>query len=95
LNSQEELNQLFPFHIWTEHFTEERLRWKRDKPLHVLVLRVYKLDEPLEIPLLAEYNGCKSWIHLDIQLSEGIGMNPVMSEAEFIADHLRIAEIMS
>jgi hypothetical protein len=47
VNSQEDLNRLFPFHIWTEHFAEERLKWKREKPLHVLVLRVYKLAVPL------------------------------------------------
>lgn len=92
VNSQEELNQLYPFHIWTEHFAEERLKWKRNKPLHVLILRVYRLDVPLEIPLLDEYNGCKSWIKLNAELHENIIMNPVISETEFLAQSLRISQ---
>ena len=43
VSDQEKLNQLFPFHIWTENFTEERLKWKRKNPLHIMLLRVYTL----------------------------------------------------
>jgi hypothetical protein len=90
VNSQEELNRLFPFHIWTEYFAEERLKWKRTKPLHVLILRVYKLEEALELPILPEYNGCKSWISLNVELSEGISKNPVLSDEEFSRQKTKI-----
>jgi hypothetical protein len=83
VNSQEELNRLLPFHIWTEYFAEERLKWKRTKPLHVLILRVYKLEQALELPILPEYNGCKSWIGLNVELSQGISRSPVLSDEEF------------
>jgi hypothetical protein len=95
VNNQEELNRLFPYHIWTEHFAEERLRWKRTKPLHVLVLRVYKLEEPLEIPVMAEYNGCKSWIQLQTEMTEAISYKPVLPEAEFILQSDRIVHLLS
>jgi hypothetical protein len=95
VHSQEELHRLFPFHIWTEYFAEERLKWKRAKPLHVLILRVYQLVEPLEIPVLVEYNGCKSWIHLDIELPHEIMMNPILSETEFAAQNGLITALMS
>jgi hypothetical protein len=95
VNTQEELNRLFPKHIWTEHFAEERLRWKRNKPLHVLILRVYTLEEPLEIPVMAEYNGCKSWIRLQAELPESIALKPVLSEEEFTIQSAQIKDLLS
>lgn len=85
---QDELDLLFPFHIWTEYFAEERLKWKKLEPLHVLILRVYKLAEPLVIPVLPEYNGCKSWIQLQLDGSEAaltpnIKGNPVLTDEQF------------
>ncbi|CAM4273705.1 DUF1802 family protein [Paenibacillus alkaliterrae] len=82
ITNQETLNRLRDFHIWTDAFAEERLRWKRTKPLHLLVLRVYRLAEPLQIPMRPAYNGCKSWVILE----DGIAvrdMAPVMDEEAF------------
>jgi hypothetical protein len=95
VDSQEELNRLFPYHIWTEYFAEERLKWKRAKPLHVLILRIFKLARPIELPILEDYNGCKSWISLKMELPESIEMNPVLSETEFKARKSLITELLS
>ena len=46
----ETLARLDRFHIWTGAFADERLKWKRTKPLHVLILRVHALEEPVAIP---------------------------------------------
>ncbi len=77
----ETLKRLEGLHIWTEDYAEERLKWKKTKPLHVLVLRVYRLDEPQTIPLREEYGGCKSWIQLqDLNVSS---MIPVLDDEQF------------
>jgi len=77
----ETLQRLEGLHIWTEDYAEERLRWKKTKPLHVLILRVYRLDEPKTIPMRDSYGGCKSWIELqDIRASS---MEPVLEDEEF------------
>lgn len=55
------LSRLDRLHIWTPDYAEERLKWKRNKPLHVLLLRVFRLMEPIDLPFRDEYNGCKSW----------------------------------
>ncbi|MFF2480640.1 DUF1802 family protein [Paenibacillus sp. NPDC058071] len=65
INDQETLEKLREFHIWTDGFAEERLKWKRTKPLHLLLLRVYKLAEPIEVPMQPAYTGCKSWVQLE------------------------------
>ncbi|RAP75474.1 DUF1802 family protein [Paenibacillus montanisoli] len=79
---QETLNKLEDFHIWTESFAEDRLKWKRTKPLHLLLLRVSKLEKPLSLPMQDQYNGCKSWVNLPEELDVS-GAKPVLSDAEF------------
>ncbi|TXK75847.1 DUF1802 family protein [Paenibacillus sp. N3.4] len=90
ISDQEQLNTLYPFHIWTESFTEERLKWKRKNPLHVMLLRVYKLAHPLEIPIEEAYIGCKSWIEIHAQTPTDAALIPVLSDEEF---HLQADEI--
>jgi hypothetical protein len=64
--------RLFPFHIWSESFVAERLAWKPQTPLFVLLLRVYRLKHPHEIAYRESYGGCRSWIKLEQALtSEG------------------------
>lgn len=64
----ETLKRLDELHIWTEDYTEERLKWKKTNPLHVLILRVYALTEPADVPLKEAYAGCKSWITVEEEL---------------------------
>jgi len=90
---QEQLNLLRGLHIWTDHFAEERLKWKRKNPLHVVILRVYKLQQPLTVSILPEYVGCKSWLRIE----EGSGTfeaSPVLSDEQFVAARRRIHEAL-
>ncbi|MCD9022829.1 DUF1802 family protein [Cohnella silvisoli] len=77
----ETLQQLDELHIWTEDYAEERLKWKRTKPLHVLILRVYKLEKPIEIPMRESYGGCKSWLWLEDAVPSS--MSPVLDDDKF------------
>jgi hypothetical protein len=76
------LGRLDKCHIWTGSYAEERLRWKKTKPLHVLLLRVYRLGKPFEVPLRESYGGCKSWIRLEDEPPGGERL-PVLTDAEF------------
>ncbi|WP_054023664.1 DUF1802 family protein [Bacillus sp. FJAT-28004] len=82
VTDQETLNRLRDLHIWTDTFAEERLRWKKTKPLHVLVLRVYRLEAPFEISMRPAYNGCKSWVRMEDEIPS-LKMIPVLDEDEF------------
>jgi hypothetical protein len=81
ISDLETLQRLDEFHIWTEDYAEERLKWKRTKPLHVLILRVYKLETPIDIPMKESYGGCKSWLWLE-DLSP-TRMLPILDDNEF------------
>ena len=50
--------------VWTENYMSSRLGWKARDPLWVLALRVYRLETPVEVPWLADYGGCTSWVEL-------------------------------
>jgi hypothetical protein len=82
ITDQTTLDKLREFHIWTDEFAEERLRWKKTKPLHVLVLRVYRLKEPVKLSMLPAYNGCKSWVQLE-KVEAAPEMTPVIEEETF------------
>lgn len=89
LLDEEKVKALYPFHIWTNEFAEERLKWKKKLPLHLLLLRVYRLDEIVEIPMEVEYGGCKSWLSLPSSL-KGLKGKPVLTEEQFSS---KVAEI--
>ncbi len=63
------IKQLYPYHIWTENFVEERFNWKQNQPLFVLLLRVFLLPQPITIPYNSSYGGCRSWIQLNQDIS--------------------------
>ncbi len=71
-----------PYHIWTPEYAGSRFRWRPKKPLTVLVLRVYLLPEPVELPYSEAYGGCKSWIELEEPVSPA-GARPALSDEGF------------
>ncbi|MFS0857234.1 DUF1802 family protein [Paenibacillus taichungensis] len=93
IRDQEMLDRLLDFHMWTADFAEDRLKWKRKDPLHVLILRVYRLKEPMEIPVLPEYNGCRSWISIP-NGPVPREMTPVVDVADFDEQVQKINETL-
>lgn len=83
LSSQEEVDKLSGLHMWTDRFAEERLKWKKAKPLHLMLLRVYRLDEPQALPIEPEYYGCRSWLGLPADRLAEAKRTPVLSDAAF------------
>jgi hypothetical protein len=82
ISEPEPLAAIDPYHIWTPEYAESRFRWRPKKPLTVLVLRVYLLPEPVELPYSEAYGGCKSWIELDEPVSVA-GAHPALSDEGF------------
>lgn len=82
ITDAETLKRLDDLHVWTEHYAEERLKWKKTKPMHVLLLRVYSLTAPAEITLSERYTGCKSWLTVDQPLPIPKS-SPVLNDDKF------------
>ncbi len=82
VSEAEELEALDPYHIWTPEYAGSRLKWRPKKPLTVLVLRIYVLPDPVELPYHPEYGGCKSWIELEKNTST-TGSRPALDDSAF------------
>lgn len=64
------LGRLEKYHIWNDQYINVRFRYNPKRPLNVVVLRVYKMNTPLEVDVKPELAGCKSWIPVQLLLSD-------------------------
>jgi len=81
VTDQRTVDALAPFHVWTSDYAEKRLRWKRRHPLHVLLLRTYRIPRPVTVKVRDDYGGCRSFLEITRDLPfEG---TPVLSDEEF------------
>jgi hypothetical protein len=89
VSEEDQVRRLGEFYVFSEAYALERLHWRPKKPLHVLVLRVYRLPVAAELPLLAKYGGCKSWIELaeQVSLSEA---DPALPDPSFTEARARV-----
>ena len=72
---------LAPFTVWTADYAEKRLQWKRRHPLHVVLLRTFRIPRPVTVKVRDQYGGCRSWLEISRELPfEG---TPVLSDEEF------------
>ncbi len=82
LKSLEEAQRLRPFHIWRDEVVAERFDWGRDKSLYAMVLRIRRLPQRIDLPMLPAYGGCKSWIETAEEIAVD-GAEPVLTDDEF------------
>jgi hypothetical protein len=69
-------------HIWRDEVIAQRFDWGKEKNIHALALRVCRLSPAVELPMLADYGGCKSWIELANDI-ETEGATPVLNSQDF------------
>lgn len=75
------LRRLDGLHALAWPAAERRFHYRRPG-LHVITLRVHRLLPPLAIPSLARYDGCRSWVSLEMPLPVA-GAEPVLNEQAF------------
>jgi hypothetical protein len=81
INDPRCVDALSPFCVWTPSYAERRLGWRRQQPLHVLLLRTYRIPRPVTVKVKEEHSPSQAWVELQRELPfEG---TPVLSDAEF------------
>ena len=82
ISDQQKIDDLAPHYIWTKAYAQSRLHWKPMLSLAVILLRVYRMEQPVAVPFLPEYRGCTSWVDIleDVPLGQ---LEPVLSDQEF------------
>lgn len=68
-------------HIWREEVLADRFEWGREQSIYAIVARVHRFSMKLELPMLPEYGGCKSWVTL--AHSAPFTPDPVLEDAKF------------
>ena len=56
-------------HIWSNAYLNTRFNYKPDHPLLCVLLRVYEMPQSVQLPMQAQWVGCRSWIELPQPLS--------------------------
>ena len=82
ISSETQVRALQAYHVWNEQMVSDRLKWKPQQPLIVLLLRVYRVAQPQVIPYNDAYGGCKSWIDL-VEPIECDRLTPVLTEQQY------------
>lgn len=78
LNSIQKIEELSSFHILSDSYVTERMNWMPEKPMKVMFLKVFKMPT-IDVPILPDYQGCKSWIELNVNSESG---KPVLGDGE-------------
>ena len=94
VNDAECLEALSDLHVWSDEFVNKRIAWKPTHAADLIVLKTYRLTEPITIPLSQHFKGCKSWV--DIEPSIDIGTsNPALPDAEWDKRALSVRLLLS
>ena len=89
LRDRAQMDRLDAEHIWTSPQIDMRFNYRPQNPLYLLLLRVYRLPNPITIQNTLEYAGCKSWVPLDAAISTH-GARPVINDSNFESRRARI-----
>lgn len=82
-------------HIYSEQSVRDRWEWQSSKPLWLLLLRVYRLQKPLELEVLEDYTGCRSWIDLDPSVvAEGLACEAVLDDAAYTLQASKVRALL-
>ena len=91
VSSDEKINALSDFHIWSESYIQERKNWMPEKPLKAIFLRIFKIPQR-KIPIKSEYQGCKSWININDEIPVG---ESVLSDEQINSKLEKFKEIVN
>jgi hypothetical protein len=91
LQSRQQMDAIDGEHIWSPPLIEMRFSYRPQNPLYLLIVRAYRLPEPVKIVNTPAYAGCKSWVPLDVVISTR-GALPAVDDAPFDLRRAQISE---
>jgi hypothetical protein len=69
--SRDQVARLDDQHIWSKSLIDMRFNYKPQNPLYLVLVRAYRLHEPIELANTPAYGGCKSWVPLEHSIATG------------------------
>jgi CDP-diacylglycerol---glycerol-3-phosphate 3-phosphatidyltransferase len=93
LTSWEQVERLDDAHFWSDEILRERFDYQgrpgMEPGLHLLIVRVSKINLAHKLPASSDYDGCKSWIEVPVDWEHDIATHVVRTE-EFATRRSRI-----
>src|SRR5438105_3800620 len=71
LRSREQMDAIGDEHIWADPLIDMRFNYRPQNPLYLLLVRAFRLHEPITIANTPAYAGCKSWVPLEQEIQVG------------------------
>jgi len=94
LSSRAQMDVLDDEHVWTPPLIDMRFNYRPANPLYLLLVRAYRLPQPVTVENTPEYAGCKSWVPLE-RAMETAGATPVLDDAGYESRRRRILETLA
>lgn len=69
-------------HVWTSSLIDMRFNYRPENPLYLLLVRAYRLSNPVMVENTPAYAGCKSWVPLEKETATA-GAFPVLDDARY------------
>jgi hypothetical protein len=89
VTSREQIDAIDAGHVWTPPLIDMRFSYRPQNPLYLLLVRAYRLREPVTVENTPAYAGCKSWVPLDGPVATGDAA-PVLDDSTYEARRGRI-----
>lgn len=91
INDLSALQMLAKYHVWSESYVNARMAYNPKKPMSVILVRVYNLQNPIRVDTKPEWAGCKSWIPLDVEAAG----RPALDDSAFSKIESEVAEVFA
>lgn len=82
IHTRAQMDAVDQAHIYLPPLIDMRFNYKPYNPLYLLIVRGYRLAEPVKVVNLPRYAGCKSWVPLEVRIPIGSGV-AVIPDADF------------
>ncbi len=82
VESRAQVDRLDDQHIWTKSLIDMRFNYKPQNPLYLVLVRAYRLHEPVSLANTPAYAGCKSWVPLGSVVETG-NASAVMDDVKY------------
>ena len=69
-------------HIYLSPLIDMRFSYKPHNPLYLLIVRAWRLAEPVTLANTPAYAGCRSWVPLETAIDAG-GSTPALNDGDF------------
>ncbi len=71
IESRPQIDRLDDRHIWTPSLIDMRFNYKPQNPLYLVLVRAYRLHEPVTLANTPAFAGCKSWVPVGHPIATG------------------------